>query len=95
LPIAVLNHSGSYNATFDDWYEIIGQARNDSSVNAEFVSVIATLYGADSKVIGCDNTYTNAEVLTPGQTSTWKVTFTHAPPGSVSNYRLQADGREE
>src|SRR5690606_12509118 len=84
LPIAVLNHSGSYNATFDDWYEIVGQARHDSSLNAEFVNITDTLYGPDDKVIGCDNTYTNADVLTPRQTSTWKQTFVNVHPGSVS-----------
>jgi hypothetical protein len=89
--ITLSNHSGSYNATFEDWYEVIGEARNDSGEDQEFVSIIGTLYDSGGKVIGCDYTYTNADTLTPGQTSTWKITFLHAPPGSVGGYRVQPD----
>lgn len=95
LPIAVFGDSGSYNSSFSDWYEIVGQARNDSNVNAEFVKIIATIYKGDGQVMGCDYTYTNADVLTPGQVSTWKTTTLHIPNGTVSHYRLQAQGREE
>lgn len=95
LPIAVFGDSGTYDPTFDDWYNVVGQARNDSSVNAEFVKIIGTLYRNNGQVLDCDYTYTNADVLTPGQVSTWKLTFLYAPRGAVGSYRLQAQGREE
>ena len=95
LPIAVFGDSGSYNATFDDWYEVVGQARNDSNVNAEFVRVIGTLYHTNGQILDCDYTYTNADVLAPAQVSTWKLTYFHAPAGTVGGYRLQVQGRAE
>lgn len=95
LPIAVFGDSGSYNSSFSDWYEIVGQARNDSSVNAEFVKIIATIYREDGQVLGCDSAYTNADILTPGQVSTWKTITLNIPNGTVGHYRLQAQGREE
>lgn len=95
LPIAVFGDSGSYNEVVEDWYEVVGQARNDSNVNAEFVKIVGTLYKDSEQVLDCDFTYTNADVLTPGQVSTWKLLFTNAPKGNVATYRLQAQGREE
>jgi len=88
LPIAVFGDSGSYNSVIDDWYEIVGQARNDSNRNAEFVKIIGTLYQSNGQVLDCDYTYTNADILTPQQVSTWKITFSNALNGTVSSYRL-------
>ena len=90
-PISILNHSGSYHATFDNWYEIIGQARNDGSQNEQYVQIVGTLYGTSGKVIGCGFGFVSADTLTSGQTSSWKITFTHAPADTVSNYRIQAN----
>jgi len=95
LPIALLGHSGSYHATIEDWYEVVGQARNDSDVNAEFVTITGTLYRSNGQVLDCDFTYTNADVLTPDQVSTWEILFLHAPEGLVSSYKVEAQGREE
>ncbi len=95
IPISVFGDSGAYNPLFPDWYEIVGQARNDGSVNAEYVQIVGTLYQTNGKVLGCDFTYTNADVLTPGQVSTWKMLFLYAPNGSVQDYRLQAQAREQ
>jgi hypothetical protein len=38
---------------------------------------------------------TAADVLTPGQVSSWKITFLHAPDGAVASVRLQAQASEE
>lgn len=95
LPITVFGDSGTYDPVFDDWYNIVGQARNDNNVSAEYVQIVGTLYRHDGLVLDCDYTYTNADVLAPGQESTWKLTFLHAPQGSVGSYRLQAQASEE
>lgn len=95
LFISLPNYGGDYNQTFDDWYEIVGQARNDNNFNVEYVNIIGTLYNSDNKVIGCGNSYTSAYVLTPGQTSSWKITFTHAPAGTVGTIKAQGQGRAE
>jgi hypothetical protein len=95
LPIALFGHSGSYHETFEDWYEVVGIARNDSGVNAEFVKIIGTLYQHNGQVLDCDFTFTNSDVLAPNQESSWEISFLHAPAGSVASYRVQAQGREE
>jgi hypothetical protein len=90
-PISIVSHSGAYHATFDDWYEIIGQASNDGNEDENYPEIVGTLYIANDKVIGCNSTYTSADTLTPGQVSSWKITFLHAPEGTVTNYRVQGN----
>ncbi len=54
-----------------------------ASVNAEYVQIVGTLYQTNGSKLGCDSMHTNADVLTPGQVSTWKMLFLYAPNGSV------------
>ncbi len=89
--LVVFNDSGSYNSTFG-WYEIIGQVRNDHGTRVEYVSPVGTVYNASGIVLGCDFTYVNSSHLEPGQTSSFKMTFSGRDYANVTSYRLQVDG---
>jgi hypothetical protein len=89
--LVVSNDSGSYNSTYG-WYEIIGQVRNDHGVRVQYVSPVGTIYDASARVVGCDFTYVNSTHLDPGQTSTFKLTFSGRNYSDVASYRLQVDG---
>lgn len=89
--LTAFNHSGSYDSTFG-WYEIIGMVRNDTSTNYEYVQPVGTLYNGSGSVIGCDFTFTNLDVLNPGQSSAFEMTFYGRDYSDVASYRLQVDG---
>jgi hypothetical protein len=89
--LTVLNDSGSYNPTYE-WYEIIGQVRNDHGSRVEYVSPVSTIYNASGTVVGCDFTYVNSTHLDPGQISSFKLTFVGRDYTDVTSYRLQVDG---
>lgn len=89
--LTIFNDSGSYDSTFG-WYRIIGQVRNDHGTRVEYVSPVGTLYNASGRVVGCDFTYVNSTHLDPGQTSSFKITFSGRDYSDVTSYRLQVDG---
>ncbi len=90
--LTVLSHSGSVTDIFD-WYEIIGEVRNDHGSRVDFVSPIGTLYNASGDVLDCDFTFVNSTHLDPGQKSSFKMTFVlRGEYDSVASYRLQVDG---
>jgi hypothetical protein len=66
---------------------ISGQVRNDASVPAKFVQIIATFYAADGTVVGTDYTFASLDTIQPGQTSPYELISQPARP--YANYRLQ------
>ncbi len=90
--LTILNDSGSYLPTLG-WYEIIGQVRNDEGVSVTFVSPVATLYNDLGKVVGCDSVNVDSTNLTPGQISSFDITFLNRDYSDVTSYRLQVDGK--
>lgn len=90
--LTAYNHSGSYNATYG-WYEIIGLVRNDGSVTYDYVQPIATLYDVSDTVIGCDFTFANTDTLSPGESSSFELTFWDRDYSDAATYRLQVDGQ--
>jgi hypothetical protein len=89
--LAVYNVSASHDPYYD-WYDIIGQVRNDQGVRVEYVSPIGTLYDSANKVVGCDFTYVSSTHLDPGQTSAFDIWFFGGNYTDVIDYRIQVDG---
>lgn len=93
--LVLLNVSGAYNETFEEWYEIIGQVSNSSATQTKFVKVVGTLFsGPDQSgaILDCDFTYVNSRDLEPGQTSSFKLTFVGSAPGIAGSYSLAVEG---
>lgn len=91
LNLTVFDDSGSYKSGWG-WYEIIGQVRNDHGARVEYVSPVGTLYNASGTVVGCDFTFVNSTHLDPGQTSSFKMTFSGRDYADVTSYRIQVEG---
>jgi hypothetical protein len=92
LGLNALNDSGTVTQ-FDD-YEIVGQVRNNGTQKATFVEVIGTLYDANGTVVDCEQSYIYTSDLNPGETSSFKVTFSErATYGNVAGYHLYIQGR--
>ncbi len=88
--LTVLNNSAS--RPYPDEYEIIGQIRNDSSAQVQYVEPIATLYDASGHVLNCGSTFVNSTHLNPGQISAFDLSFFSRDYRGVASYRLQVDG---
>jgi hypothetical protein len=74
---AFVPYSGS-----SSWY-IIGEVRNDTGSNVDFVQISATLRDGSGNVVDSDYTYSMIDTLSPGMTSPFRVIFSD-PPGWVS-----------
>lgn len=83
-----------YDSGFD-WYRIIGQIRNDSANNLEFVKAVATAYDGSGRVVDCDFTYVNADVLAPGAASSFDLVMFGDLSSDIATVRLQADGNRQ
>jgi hypothetical protein len=78
---AFVPYSGSTS-----WY-IVGEVRNDTSANVQFVRISATLRDAGGNVVDSDYSYSMIGKLTPGMTSPFWIIFSDPP--SWSTYDLQ------
>ncbi len=92
--MTLLNVLGQIEPTFH-WYEILGQVRNDHGVKVTYVQPVGTLYNTSGQVIGCGYTFVSSTDLDPGQTSSFKMTFSSRNYDDVTNYRLQVDGNPQ
>jgi hypothetical protein len=92
LGLNVFNDNGAATQSGD--YEIVGQVRNDGTQRAESVEVISTLYDANGTVVDCEESYIYTTDLNPGETSSFKVTFSQrASYENVAGYHLYIQGR--
>lgn len=71
-PLSVSNVSSGSNIL---GFELLGLVHNNGAEPLDFVKVIGTLYDSNNKVTFCNNTYSNAETLNPGSSSSWKMSF--------------------
>ena len=88
--LTLVSHTSSYNPTCD-WYEIVGEVRNDHGSRVEYVSPVATLYGPSGAVMGCDFTYISSTHLDPGGSSSFK-NLIGENAQLIQAYRIQIDG---
>jgi hypothetical protein len=73
-------------------YEIVGEVVNTGDSDAEFVEVIAILYGADGKLLGTDSIYTTLYTVVAGGTSPFTILFLQIAEGTVDHFDLLIEG---
>lgn len=73
-----------------EWFHIVGEVRNNSHDPMEYVKVVATLYDDSGKVVGVSFTYTELDVIPPGQKAPFE-TVTDQWEGTT-RYKLQVQG---
>jgi hypothetical protein len=92
IPVLTIYNENAYVNQYG-WYEIIGFVRNDDTLQITNTEIIATVYSADGTPLDCDSTLANTSTLNPGESSSFKNTFTGRDDYSdVADYRLQTDG---
>lgn len=69
-----------------DWY-IVGEVRNDTSSNVEYVEISGTLRDGSGNVVDSGSSYSMVDILTPGMTSPFLIMFWDAP--AWASYDLQ------
>lgn len=90
------NFAVSSQAEFDanGFLVVSGQVRNDGAVPANLVKVIAVVFDDRGRVIATDTTLVDIQLLAPGQSSTFSVSF--AELGGVPNtFTVSAQGVTE
>lgn len=87
-PLTITNFTEGPNPNS---YELVGQVRNDGQESLQFVQIIGTLYDSDNVVIGCDFTFSNANTLNPGASSSWSLTFFGIERERIALYALMTD----
>lgn len=69
-----------------DYLYVVGEVRNDTAGNVRFVRIPGTYFNESGGVLGTDCSYTEHDVLIPGQNSPYVIVRT-TPPG-YSRYEL-------
>ena len=70
---------------------IVGTVTNNLNRNARFVKIVASLYDNDQTFIGSDFTYTDLDIILPGETSPFKIYVTDY--ADFQEYDLQLQGQ--
>ena len=91
LYVAVSSSSGSYDSGTGR-YTIDGLLRNETGTNLTTALVLATLYDASGKVVGCQGVYTYQPPIITGQSVPFQITFQGRNYSDVASYQLQTDG---
>ncbi len=71
---------------FGDYLYIVGEVRNDTAGNVQSVRVTATYFNETGGVLGTGLSYTQHDILTPGQVSPFRIA--HTPPPGYSRCEL-------
>ncbi|APH39485.1 hypothetical protein BHR79_08330 [Methanohalophilus halophilus] len=79
--------SSSSYIEYDDFH-LVGEVRNNLDQNIEYVKIIGTFYNEYNEVIGTDYTYTDIDILKPGQKSPFELT-TYPDSFIPASYKLQ------
>jgi len=84
--------SSSY---WDDsgYFHIVGEVRNSGYANVEYVKIVATYYDQQENVIGTDYTYSELDILVPGQKSPFDLSSYPDKLPSLQQYRIQVSYR--
>ena len=74
------------------WRYAVGEVKNTGNVPINYVKIIVTFLDPKGNVADTDFTYTELDVLRPGQSSAFKLTNSYS--GAVDKARIQVDYNE-
>jgi hypothetical protein len=87
--LEILSHTSYIDG---GWYHVVGEVRNNTTVPMRYAKIVATLYDNAGMVVDTDFTYTELDVIPPGDKSPFQ-TGTDQWQGAANN-NPQAQGRE-
>lgn len=71
----------------------VGIVRNDGVLNIEFVSLTVTFYDASNNIVASEDTYTNLDIIQPGETSPFSISASSSF-GNFERYEIGAEWRQ-
>lgn len=71
---------------------IVGEVQNDTGQNVAFVKVVASVYDSGGTLVGTESTYTDLDILTPGQRSPFEIIILNISAAATS-YQLSGQWR--
>jgi hypothetical protein len=72
------------------YLHIVGEVQNQGTGNIEYVKVVATYYDQQHNVVGTDYSYSELDILVPGQKAPFDIGSYPDELQSVASYRVQA-----
>ncbi|MCJ7633250.1 FxLYD domain-containing protein [Candidatus Bathyarchaeota archaeon] len=85
------------NSSYTDgigYLHIIGEIKNTGTIQATFVSVIATCYNSTGGVVATDYSYTSPTDLNPNQTAPYDISVSSDRTPYVHHYVVSADSTQ-
>jgi len=94
-PTQAAGESLSSSSYRDDsgYFHIVGEVSNGGYANVEYVKIVATYYDQQENVIGTDYTYSELDILVPGQKSPFDLSSYPDKLPSLKQYRIQVSYR--
>ena len=85
----------TYSSYWDDsgYFHIVGEVQNKGYTNVQYVEIVATYYDQQQNVIGTDFTYSELDILVPGQKSPFDLSSYPDKLPSLKTYRIQVSYR--
>jgi hypothetical protein len=83
--VELLNHKVERNG--ENSGKFIGQVQNMLNKNVEYVTIIATFYDKDGKIIGSKATYTKPNIIKPNMIASFDMSLNNEiSPNNISSY---------
>lgn len=79
--------TGAPDQSNENYYEVVGKARNENGKRVHDFLVIGTLYNRSNQVIDCSSSDVGGR-LEPNQSSSWMIDFGPIAPGSAHSYKF-------
>jgi hypothetical protein len=71
--LEILSHTSYIDG---GWYHVVGEVRNNTTVPMRYAKIVATLYDNAGMVVDTDFTYTELDVIPPGDKSPFRLVQT-------------------
>ena len=92
ITLEVLGHTGTTDGS--GWYRVTGEVRNPHDFAVKFPEIVATFYSATHDVLRVEGVFAEADLLEPGQVSSFEVVVTE-PPADLHYYALQTEAVQQ
>lgn len=75
-------------------FHVVGLVMNQSDAPAEFVKIVGTFYAADGTVVRSDFTYTDLDIVAPGESTSFDLTVLEGASAGIARYSLKVEGAQ-
>ena len=90
--LTVLDNHTAFRDSLDALH-IVGEVRNGTQTNREFVRITGNMFDAGGQLVDTDFTYTRVDVLAPGERGCFHLLFYPGPP-NWSSYQFEVSAWE-